>query len=47
MDVVFSSRGVAPDAASYSGAIIACDLAGMWDQAVGLLDDMRDKAGVE
>ncbi|CAM9264632.1 unnamed protein product [Laminaria digitata] len=40
-------RGVAPDAASYSGAIIACDLAGMWDQAIALLDDMRDKAGIE
>ncbi|CBJ48529.1 conserved unknown protein [Ectocarpus siliculosus] len=40
-------RGVPPDAASYSGAIIACDLAGMWREAVGLLDDMREKTGVE
>ncbi|CAM9822017.1 unnamed protein product [Ectocarpus sp. 8 AP-2014] len=40
-------RGVPPDAASYSGAIIACDLAGMWREALGLLDDMREKTGVE
>ncbi|CAM9221077.1 unnamed protein product [Ectocarpus fasciculatus] len=40
-------RGVPPDAASYSGAIIACDLAGMWREAVGLLDDMREKTGIE
>ncbi|CAN0563093.1 unnamed protein product, partial [Ectocarpus sp. 12 AP-2014] len=40
-------RGVPPDAASYSGAIIACDLAGMWREAVGLLDDMLQKTGVE
>ncbi|CAM9870079.1 unnamed protein product [Scytosiphon promiscuus] len=40
-------RGVTPDAASYSGAIIACDLAGMWREAVGLLDDMRQKTGTE
>ncbi|CAB1097375.1 unnamed protein product [Ectocarpus sp. CCAP 1310/34] len=40
-------RGVPPDAASYSGGIIACDLAGMWREAVGLLDDMRQETGIE
>lgn len=40
-------RGVTPDANSYSNAIIACDLSGMWAEAVALLDDMRDNAGLE
>lgn len=43
----FRPSGLTPDAASYAGAIIACDLAGMWSEAVGLLDDMRERAGIE
>jgi pentatricopeptide repeat protein len=40
-------RGVQPDAASYSSAIVACDLSGDWQQALQLLQDMRERAHMQ